>query len=101
MNNSGPKTQPWGTPGVQDDGSRGFVPNSYYLGSISEEVQYSVAQWGVDAYWAKIYHQVLGDDCVKGGAEISEEHPHIIVFVPPNAPGSDEMLLLWRHRWSG
>lgn len=47
MNNSGLKTQPWGTPGVQDDGSRGFVPNSYYLGSISEEVQNSVAQFRV------------------------------------------------------
>lgn len=54
--------------GVQDDGSRGFVPNSYCLGFISEEVQYPVAHGVLMPNGPSFL--TLGDDCIKGGAEI-------------------------------
>ncbi len=42
-----------------------MTANPNYLGSVCEEVQYPVAECGIQAQSAKIGSQFLGKDCVE------------------------------------
>ena len=70
-------THPWGAPVLRISGGGDVVPYPHHLGAAHQEVQYPVAQGGVETQGLELDDELGGHYGVKCRAVVDEQHSHI------------------------